>query len=280
MTVTANDTASDPADDTADEPAPPATGRAASWLDRVVHLLLPAPCLGCGTPLPARPSPLGLCPSCRRELPAIPIDSPACRRCGRPLAAAELPPGWRCGECRRRPPAFDRLLAVWHYAPPIDGVIRGLKFHRLEYLGRHLGRRMAARIRDEVERDPRLAARFPHGTAVVPVPLHGWRRLRRGYNQAEAIARPLAAELGLALRRDLRRRRATPRQTRLPRRERRRNPVGAFRCRRRPPEDTVVLVDDVTTTGATLDAAAACLKAAGVSEVVAVAAARTPAHML
>ena len=249
---------------------------ASGFLDRLAHLVLPAPCLGCRVPLPARPSPLGLCEACRRELPEIPGDAADCARCGRPLEASGVPAGWRCGDCRRRPPAFERLLAVWSYEPPLDRVILGLKFRRLEHLGRHLGERMAARLERERERDPELAAALTGPVAVVPVPLHWRRRLGRGYNQAEEIARPLAAHLGWPLRRCLRRRRATPRQSALPRERRRSNPAGAFRCRRRPPERTVVLVDDVTTTGATLRAAAEALRRRGVERVIAMVAARTP----
>ena len=48
------------------------------------------------------------------------------------------PSDYRCGACRQDPPAFDRLLALWSYQPPLDSVIQGLKFRRLDYLGRHL----------------------------------------------------------------------------------------------------------------------------------------------
>lgn len=249
---------------------------APGFLDRLLHLLLPAPCLGCDLPLPARPSPLGLCEACRRELPEIPPDAPGCARCGRPLEGTGFAIGWRCGECRRRPPAFDRLLAVWSYEPPVDRVILGLKFRRREHLGRHLGERMAARLELEQERDPELAATLKGPVGVVPVPLHWRRRLARGYNQAEEIARPLAARLRWPLRRCLRRCKATPRQTALPRERRHDNPRDAFRCPRRPPERTIVLVDDVTTTGATLRSAAQALRKSGAETVVALVAARTP----
>ncbi len=115
---------------------------------------------------------------------------------------------------------------------------------------------------------------------VVPIPLHWWRYLRRGYNQAAAIARPIAAEFDLPLSGALRRRRATPAQSRLSRAERRCNLLDAFAlwpglastCERR----RVLLVDDVVTTGATLQAAAACLRQAGAASVTALTIARTP----
>jgi ComF family protein len=138
-----------------------------------------------------------------------------------------------------------------------------------------VGGRLAAPLAAE------LAAAPAGWDLVVPVPLHWRRRLARGYNQAAAIARPLACRLGLPAAEALARCRPTPPQTALPRPARRHNPRGAFavpaRHRRRLAGRRVLLVDDVVTTGATLDAAARALLAAGAAEVHAVAVARTPA---
>jgi ComF family protein len=235
-------------------------------LDRLAHALLPAPCLGCGRPLPAAGAPLSLCALCRAALAPLPRE--ACAVCLRPLAAHALPEDYRCGACRQRPPAFDRLLALWSYRPPLDAVVRGLKFGRLDYLGRHLAEAMAAGLA------PRLAG----CDRVVPVPLHWRRRLARGYNQAERIARPLARRLGLPCVQALARRRATPPQSLLGREERLANLRRAFHVPR--PERVrglhVLLVDDVATTGATLEAAAAALRKAGAAAVTALVAGRTP----
>src|SRR4029077_12128313 len=81
-------------------------------LDRLVHALLPATCLGCGQPLPVRGSALGLCGACRGLLSHLPAQ--ACAVCALPLGEAyALPAGYRCGACRQAPPAFDRMLALW-----------------------------------------------------------------------------------------------------------------------------------------------------------------------
>lgn len=246
--------------------SPPALPR---WRDRLLHVLLPAPCLGCGRPLPVTGTPsagpdLGLCSACRARL-----RSPAavCAVCALPLSGF-LPDGWRCAACREHPPAFDRLLALWSYEEPLDAVIQALKFRRLDYLGRHLGEAIAARWGEE------LAG----AGLVVPVPLHWRRRLSRGYNQAERIARALARRADLPLVSALRRRRATPPQASLGRKERQGNLRSAFRIRRAAciQGQRIVLVDDVATTGATLEAAAAVLKKNGAAAVLAVVAGRTP----
>lgn len=243
------------------------------WRDRLLHALLPAPCLGCGTPLPAarssREITLGLCRACRGRLRRVPPGG--CAVCGLPLPGADLPPGWRCGACREDRPAFDRLFALWSYEEPFAAVIQAFKFRRLDYLGRHLGEALAERFAGEI------AARGEPLDLVVPVPLHWRRRLGRGYNQAERIAGPLAARLGLPVALALRRIRSTPPQSLLGKAARSHNLRRAFRVPRSAQVRglRLLLVDDVATSGATLDAAAAVLKKAGAREVVAVAAGRT-----
>jgi predicted amidophosphoribosyltransferase len=118
--------------------------------------------------------------------------------------------------------------------------------------------------------------------AVVPVPLHRGRAWSRGFNQAALLARHLGPPVYPLLRRV----RATPPQVSLPAAQRHRNVREAFAAR--PPlverlarrrdvpivELIVVVVDDVCTTGATLDACARALRAAGIGEVRAVTASR------
>ena len=233
-------------------------------LDGVLSVALAPACAACDRVLD-EPTAGPVCQACWAGV--RPVVHPLCAACGDPLAswrvlsAAE----GRCPRCRRRPPAFDAARAAGEY----DGDLRAI-LHAFKYDGRRsLARPLAALMRDragDLLRDVDL---------VIPVPLHRWRRLRRGFNQADELAH----RLGLPVRRVLRRSRATRPQAGLQPAGRRRNVRGAFELAwfARPSDvcdRCVVLVDDVRTTGATLDACALVLKAAGAREVRALTAAR------
>lgn len=173
--------------------------------------------------------------------------------------------------CRARPPAFDGLQAAYVYQDPIDAVIHALKFKGLEFLGGQLA--------DVIDR--RVGATLPRCDLVVPVPIAWARRLRRGFNQAELIARPLAKRLGVpAIGDALRRAGGKPAQSRSSRSRRFSNVDNVFnvfgvRRERLLVGQTVLLVDDVATTTATLHQAALALRKAGAARVFAVVVART-----
>lgn len=124
-----------------------------------------------------------------------------------------------------------------------------------------LGRRMA------------VAATRPELRGVdvlVPVPLHFVRWHARGYNQAELLARALSKGTGVPVVEALRRRRWTRPQAGLRRNARRRNVEGVFETTARAEGlrgQRALLIDDVCTTGATLEACARVLRAAGVRRV-------------
>ena len=165
--------------------------------------------------------------------------------------------------------------AIVRYPPPAnaigeyDGVLREI-IHALKYDGR---RSTAARLARLMAQQG--AAVLCGADAVVPVPLHPKRERERGFNQADDLARGLALPVANILRRI----KSTSPQVDLSAAERRRNVKDAFRLigkKDRPDFDggIFVLVDDVATTGATLDACARVLTAAGAREVRALTAAR------
>jgi ComF family protein len=153
--------------------------------------------------------------------------------------------------------------------------VRGA-LHELKYAGE---KRLAVPLGAAIARRWRRAG--AGGDVLVPVPVHVERARRRGYDQAELIARAAAAELRLPCASILERRRATIAQFDLDRSRRASNVSGAFRLRPWPAPTArplagrwIVLVDDVATTGATLVACAQPLIEAGAIGVSAVTVAR------
>ena len=147
-----------------------------------------------------------------------------------------------------------------------------LKFERMEPLGAWFAEKLLKVVAGEGEI---LAADL-----VVPVPLHRDREKERGYNQADMLARPLAKLLGLPYRPVLLvRSKPRPNKNILTIRERWEAVRGAFATRPGTQVDNqrVLLVDDVMTTGATLDACAKALRAAGASSVAGLTVARAAA---
>ena len=102
---------------------------------------------------------------------------------------------------------------------------------------------------------------------ICHVPLHDKRRISRGFDQAEELAKRLSELTGKPFLSALKRVRNTPTQTKLSAAERRENVAGAFEsvC---PVSGRAILVDDVLTTGATAAECAGVLLAAGAQSVV------------
>ena len=108
--------------------------------------------------------------------------------------------------------------------------------------------------------------------ALIPVPLHRWRLLKRRYNQSAMIAHYLGNETYIPiLYEGLIRTRATPTQGHLNFEERRKNVKRAFavneRCLADVKGKTLVLIDDVYTTGSTVKECTKALKKAGAKSV-------------
>jgi ComF family protein len=221
------------------------------------QILYPGLCAVCSTPLGDRPG--DFCDDCRATL--LDDPQPACPRCASTLGQ-NLPVGERCPRCQDESFQFEGVIRLGTYDGARREVILRMKHGRYEALSECIGELWAEHAAD------RLKA--VQAVTVVPIPLHWRRRWRRGYNQAEVLARALASRLHLACdARWLRRLRPTPKQTDVAPSARRGNVRGAFRA---APSSkwrgaTVLLVDDVLTTGSTASEAARALREAGAARV-------------
>jgi ComF family protein len=163
-----------------------------------------------------------------------------------------------CSRCDQTSPAFSVARSAGRYHHALRHLIHAFKYDGRRFLSRPL----ADLLRQQ------CGSVLSSADAVVPVPLHRWRRVRRGFNQSDDLAR----ELGLPVWRVLRRVRLGVPQAGLPASSRQVNVRGAFalrrgRATRRLHATTVVLVDDVMTTGATARECSRILLEAGVRDV-------------
>jgi len=168
-------------------------------------------------------------------------------------------------------PPFDATFALADYRAPLDALAVGLKFRAQLMLAGEFARRLAHLAQDAWQ-DPSDCP-----DVIAPVPLARRRLIERGYNQAWQIARPLARALRVPADATLLRRVIeTAPQSRLDLAARRMNVGRAFQLTRNVERLHVGIVDDVMTTGATLEALARTLKAAGARRVTNFVALRTP----
>jgi ComF family protein len=234
--------------------------------NNLIRLLLDPACPGCRRPL-LRPLTQTVCDNCWDGIALL--NGPLCERCGDHLPELRCTTAM-CGRCTRRMPAFSQARSAAAHEGSLRELVHAFKFEGRRQLAEPLARLMCGQGLPVLE----------GADAVVPVPLHPIRLVRRGFNQADDLAR----EVGLPVWRLLRRRRLGPPQASLPAPRRRANLRRAyalsFRFGLSEPlrpafkDKTVVLIDDVMTTGATLDACAQVLIDNGVRDVRALTVAR------
>jgi competence protein ComFC len=222
------------------------------YLSALADLFYPERCVGC-----ERRASDVLCRACFEALPYV--GSPFCGRCGLPTAFATP----LCEECKNVDFAFESARAPLKY----EGVGKKI-VHALKYRG-------YKRVVDRLAAPPMLQviddARFD---AVVPVPLHRSRLRKRGFNQAELLARSVAGRLRAPVSDTLEAVRSTRDQIELSAAQRRANVAGAYEAKE-PLRGRILLVDDVFTTGATMSTCAETLLRAGAREIHALSLCRT-----
>jgi ComF family protein len=233
----------------------------------VLDLLLPPTCAACDMPVQV---PGQFCAGCFRLTGFV--TEPCCASCGVPFAAAgQGGPERLCPGCRAAPPVFGRARAALRYDAQARRLILPFKHADRTELVAALAPHMA-----------RAGAGLLEGAdMLVPVPLHRRRLFQRRYNQAALLARAIARIAGLPVLPDaLLRLRATAALGEKSAEQRATEVADAFAVRparaARIAGARVLLIDDVMTSGATANACARALLAAGAAGVDVLVAARVP----
>lgn len=210
-----------------------------------IDLLIPRTCIVCGEKLLS--SERHICLGCMAEMPLTYFwkqsHNPMSDRFNEVIQKnrSDLAP-WE-------PYAYAAALFTYHGEAPFRLIPYNIKYKGDVRAGKYFGRVLGSRLMKE--------SHWQDADIVIPVPLHWTRRFRRGYNQAEAIARGLALVMGIPVATDiLMRRKRTKTQTKLDIEGKARNVAGAFAVNEMALSSKAVkhmiIVDDVFTTGATL----------------------------
>ena len=220
-------------------------------LKKCLGILYPQTCYFCGkicvTPM---------CSECAKKITYI--DEPRCKKCGKPIRYEEKE---YCSDCEQQNFCYEQGRSLWLHKGPVKWSIYQFKYknHRVyaEYYARELYRIYGQKIKAwSID-------------VIIPVPLHWKRRRKRGYNQAEMLAKELGRISGIRVEtRNIKRIRETKPQKEMNHKQRKRNVRDAFRVTKRwKGGGNVLLIDDIYTTGNTIDAVARKLKEKGASKV-------------
>ena len=213
------------------------------------NFMFPMRCIGCLEFVESE----GLCRSCWSKIKWI--SNPKCIICGKPF---EIDLENICLSCIKNKPYFDESISVFEYDEFSKNIILRFKNYDATYMARQFAKLMYSNAIEN----------FNKADAIVPVPIHLLKRLKRKYNQSELLAMELSDLSGKKYVPDLLKKiKPTSSQEGLTRNQRLKNLKRSFSVAKKTECQRVILVDDVFTTGATLNECSKVLKENGVKHI-------------
>jgi ComF family protein len=231
----------------------------------LLDLIFPRYCLGCKKEMASKQSVL-VCDACFGK---ITLNSGVqCHICGLRIS---VPEGHK--KCYKKTPLRGLFAASQYENPILKEMIRQFKYQSVESLKKPLAELVIAYVAKELLID-KLS-----NSVLVPIPLTLKRKINRGFNQSELLAKEIGKFLNCPVINLLKRKKFTSPQAEISDwQQRKENISGAFCLSPKLSilridsfgdlrNMKVVLVDDVSTSGATLEEAAMVLKQAGIKEI-------------
>jgi len=181
------------------------------------------------------------------------ITGPRCNKCSRPIES-----GFICRDCANKKIYFEKNFSVFVYKDLIQDLIIRFKFRNHPAIGKGLAKIISENINQNW---------FLKKNIIIPVPIHKTRKRKRGFNQAEIIAKYLAKKFNLEIKSNgLKRIKNTKPQWMLDHDERENNLNNAFWADKNLIKNkNIILIDDIFTTGSTINKCAEVLKLSGAS---------------
>lgn len=181
------------------------------------------------------------------------IEEPRCKKCGKPIRQKEEE---FCYDCEREDLCYEQGRSLWIHKMPVSSSIYAFKYKNRRVYGEVYGREMAKMFRKII--------RLWEIDVIVPVPLHRKKQKKRGYNQAEILAKEIGFRVGIPVDTTLiKRKKNTVPQKEFTRKERKKNLKNAFEVTGKVEGKRVLIIDDIYTTGSTIDSISILLKKAG-----------------
>ncbi len=220
------------------------------FLNFIISILFPRTCLLCGKTLPFS-SEQNICGNCLENIPKL--EGLLCHKCSLPLPDG----GATCSDCKSNKDIFFEVLkAPYTYSTQMKKLIKKLKYSRKQFLAKDLSVELAKFIaKENIDKDIDI---------VVPVPMHWFKKWKRGYNQAELLAKNVARIINKPMCNALIRTKYTKPQFNLRKGQRKENLENMFAINEKYigmiKNKRILLIDDIATTCSTSNQCAKVLK--------------------
>lgn len=222
-----------------------------SLWEKCLGMLYPQTCYFCGKICKE-----SICQECAEKVEYI--KEPRCKKCGKPIRYEERE---FCHDCAERKFYYDQGKSIWLHKGPVRWSVYQFKYHNRRVFARLYAEEWWRLYREKIEEW--------EIDVIIPIPLHWKRRRKRGYNQAEILAKELGRRCKLSVdTKSIVRIMHTKPQKELNSKERNNNLKKAFCVTKHwNRAKNVLLIDDIYTTGNTIDAVARILKEKGAQKV-------------
>lgn len=215
----------------------------------LLNFVFPLDCKICEKPIRESKG-YSICEDCFKTIELI--ERPYCAKCGKPLIPTDFFKQNReilCLDCKRKKYSFEFSRSTGIYDKVLKKCIHLFKYYGEKKLAKPLGKLMVDSLvkNDEFKRKIDL---------IIPVPLHKNDLKKRGFNQSVLLGKVTGDYLSIPVRENvLVKKKLTPFQVNLSKKERKINILGAFSVEK--PEEikgkNILILDDVFTTGATVE---------------------------
>ncbi len=224
-------------------------------INKILEILFPTKCLSCNAIISADAN---FCKNCWAKLQFI--KAPNCKICSYPFELNfQEHDDHICGNCLKKPPFFDKTIAIYRYNPTIGQAIGRFKYGDQTFLAKKFAKILLQKARDEIA----------NCDIICAVALHKSKLRKRKFNQALLLARNLQS--GKLIFDLLIRTKNQKSQVKLTQKQRIKNIKKAFslnpKYQNLVKNKHIILVDDVITTSSTANSCAKELKKYGAKKI-------------